>query len=56
MQALALEQETRLPRVPINAALRRLHGLQSELENQGRKEAGDLRVVLAWIKTMTPLR
>jgi hypothetical protein len=39
-----------------NAALRRLHGLQSELEQQGRKEAGDLRAVLGWIERKTPPR
>ncbi len=55
-QALAVEREARPPKAPTKTALQRLHWLQVELEEQGRKEASDLRAVLDWVKRKRPPR
>ena len=55
-QALAVEREARPPKAPTRTALQRLHWLQTELEQQGRKEAADLRAVLDWVERKKPSR
>lgn len=55
-QALAVEREARPPKAPTKTALQRLHWLQTELEQQGRKEAADLRAVLGWMAWKKPPR
>jgi hypothetical protein len=55
-QALAVEREARAPKAPTKTALQRLHWLQVELEQQGRKEAADLCAVLDWVERKKPPR
>ena len=42
------------PKAPTKTALQRLHWMQTELEQQGRQEAPDLRAVLDWVERKTP--